>query len=139
MIILLEVHSIVRWAIVVVGILAITHVPVRMTPEISSVVVSVTTNWENASSEEVESDIVEEQEKVLGEVTGLVSMVSTSAAGQGTIRLPRKTRQRRRLTCGRGKNLKSSRTTCATPTPSRRAGTKPCCWPRPSKSGWKTP
>lgn len=69
------------------GILAITRVPVRMTPEVSSVVIAVTTNWENASSEEIESDIIEEQEKVLGEVTGLKSMISTSAAGQGTIRL----------------------------------------------------
>lgn len=69
------------------GILAITHVPVRMTPEISSVVIAVITNWENASSDEIESDIVEEQEKVLGEITGLKSMISTSAAGQGSIRL----------------------------------------------------
>ncbi|MGB6219585.1 efflux RND transporter permease subunit [Haloferula sp.] len=69
------------------GILAITQVPVRMTPEVSSIVIAVTTNWENASSEEIESDIIEEQEKVLGEITGLRSMVSTSAAGQGTIRL----------------------------------------------------
>lgn len=69
------------------GILAITRVPVRMTPEVSSVVVAVVTNWENASSDEIESDIVEEQEKVLGEITGLKSMISTSAAGQGTIRL----------------------------------------------------
>lgn len=69
------------------GILAVTLVPVRMTPEISSVVVSVTTNWESASAEEIESDIVEEQEKVLGEVSGLISITSTSAAGQGSIRL----------------------------------------------------
>ena len=62
------------------GILAITTVPVRMTPEISSVVIAVITNWENASSDEIESDIVEEQEKVLGEITGLKSMISTSAA-----------------------------------------------------------
>ena len=72
---------------VFVGILAITKVPVRMTPEISSVVIAVITNWENASSDEIESDIVEEQEKVLGEITGLKSMISTSAAGQGTVRL----------------------------------------------------
>jgi len=69
------------------GILAITRVPVRMTPEVSSIVVAVTTNWENASAEEIESDIIEEQEKMLGEVTGLATMTSTSAAGQGTIRL----------------------------------------------------
>ena len=61
------------------GLLAITRVPVRMTPEVSSVVIAVTTNWENASVEEIESDIIEEQEKVLGEVTGLKSMISTSA------------------------------------------------------------
>jgi len=69
------------------GILAVTLVPIRMTPEVSSVVVSVTTNWESASAEEVESDIVEEQERVLGETSGLISMTSTSAAGQGSIRL----------------------------------------------------
>lgn len=69
------------------GIMAITQVPVRMTPEVSSIVIAVTTNWENASAEEIESDIIEEQERVLGEVTGLASMTSTSAAGQGTIRM----------------------------------------------------
>ncbi len=69
------------------GILAVSRVPIRMTPEVESVVVSVITNWESASAEEIESDIVEEQEKVLGEVKGLRSMISTSAAGQGTIRL----------------------------------------------------
>ncbi len=69
------------------GILAVTIVPIRMTPEISSVVVSVTTNWESASAEEIESDIIEEQEKVLGEVTGLISLTSTSANGQGSIRM----------------------------------------------------
>ena len=69
------------------GLLAVSRVPIRMTPEVESVVVSVLTNWESASAEEIESDIVEEQEKVLGEVKGLRSMISTSAAGQGTIRL----------------------------------------------------
>ncbi|MEM9080752.1 MAG: efflux RND transporter permease subunit [Verrucomicrobiota bacterium] len=69
------------------GILAIALVPIRMTPEVSSVVVSVVTNWESASAEEIESDIIEEQEKVLGETTSLISMTSTSAAGQGSIRL----------------------------------------------------
>lgn len=69
------------------GILAVSVVPIRMTPEVTSVVVSVNTNWESASAEEVESDIIEEQEKVLGEVTGLISLTSTSANGQGSIRM----------------------------------------------------
>ena len=69
------------------GILAVTVVPIRMTPEVSSVVVSVVTTWESASADEIESDVIEEQEKVLGEVTGLVSLTSTSANGQGSVRL----------------------------------------------------
>ncbi len=69
------------------GLMAVSQVPIRMTPEVESVVVSVMTNWESASAEEIESDIVEEQEKVLGEVTGLAAMTSISAAGQGTVRL----------------------------------------------------
>lgn len=69
------------------GILAVTIVPIRMTPEVSSVVVSVVTNWESASADEIESDVIEEQEKVLGEVTGLISLTSTSANGQGSIRM----------------------------------------------------
>ncbi len=69
------------------GILAVTIVPIRMSPEVSSVVVSVVTNWESASADEIESDVIEEQEKVLGEVTGLVSLTSTSANGQGSVRM----------------------------------------------------
>jgi HAE1 family hydrophobic/amphiphilic exporter-1 len=69
------------------GIIAVTMVPIRMTPEVSSVVVSVVTNWESASAEEIESDVIEEQEKVLGEVTGLISLTSTSANGQGSVRM----------------------------------------------------
>ena len=69
------------------GILAFTSVPVQMKPEVDSVVISISSLWESASAEEIESDIIEEQEKVLGDVTGLASMTSNSRAGQGTVRL----------------------------------------------------
>lgn len=69
------------------GMLALTSVPVQMTPEVKSVVVTVSTFWENASAEEVESDIIDEQEKRLGNLSGLVSMTSTSRAGAGELRL----------------------------------------------------
>ena len=69
------------------GIMAFTSVPVQMKPEVDSVVISVTTGWESASAEEIESDIVEEQEKVLGDIAGLVSMTSNSQAGRGNVRL----------------------------------------------------
>lgn len=69
------------------GILAFTSVPIQMTPEVDSIVISVSTQWESASAEEIESDIIEEQEKVLGDIAGLASLTSNSQAGQGSMRL----------------------------------------------------
>ena len=69
------------------GAMALASVPVQMKPEVDSVVISVSTFWESASAEEIESDIVEEQEKVLSDVGGLISLTSNSKAGQGVVRL----------------------------------------------------
>jgi len=69
------------------GILAFTKVPVQMTPTVDSVVVSVRTFWENASPEEIESDVVIEQEKVLSDVTGLISLTSMSQNSAAQLRL----------------------------------------------------
>ncbi|MEW4526579.1 efflux RND transporter permease subunit [Maioricimonas sp. JC845] len=72
---------------VLAGVLAFTRVPIQMAPEVASVVIAVTTFWENASAQEIESDVIEEQEQRLGELTGLVSMTSISQPGRGQIRL----------------------------------------------------
>ncbi len=72
---------------VLAGLLAASRVPIQMTPTVDSVVVSVTTTWENASAAEIESDVIEEQEERLSELTGLASMTSVSQAGSGNIRL----------------------------------------------------
>ena len=72
---------------VLAGILAFTKVPVQMTPTVDSVVVSVRTFWENASPEEIESDVVIEQEKVLSDVTGLISLTSISQNSAAQLRL----------------------------------------------------
>ncbi|MFT6714984.1 MAG: HAE1 family hydrophobic/amphiphilic exporter-1 [Planctomycetota bacterium] len=69
------------------GMMALISVPIQMTPEVKSVVVNVSTFWENASPQEVESDIIDEQEQRLGNLSGLVSMTSTSRAGAGELRL----------------------------------------------------
>ncbi|GAA4419729.1 efflux RND transporter permease subunit [Bremerella cremea] len=69
------------------GVLAFTRMPIRMTPEVNSVVVSVMTYWENASAQEIESDVIEQQERRLGDLSGLVSMTSISQPGSGQIRL----------------------------------------------------
>ena len=72
---------------ILAGVIALTSVPVQMKPEVDSVVISVDTYWESASAEEIESDIIEEQEKVLGDIAGLASMTSNSKPGQGSVRL----------------------------------------------------
>ncbi len=72
---------------VMAGMLSATRVAVQMTPSVDSTVVSVSTSWENASAAEIESDVIEEQEARLGDITGLVSMTSVSQAGRGNVRL----------------------------------------------------
>ncbi|WOO43001.1 efflux RND transporter permease subunit [Rubellicoccus peritrichatus] len=73
------------------GFLAFSGVPVRMAPEVDSVIISVSTFWENASPAEIESDVIEEQEAVLGDLSGLEAMTSISQAGSGQLRLQFKT------------------------------------------------
>ncbi|GAB5405653.1 MAG: hypothetical protein Aurels2KO_38840 [Aureliella sp.] len=69
------------------GMVALRNVPIRMAPEVDSVVIAVGTAWENASAEEIESDVIEEQEKYLGDVANLTSMTSIARSGRGAIRL----------------------------------------------------
>ena len=80
------------------GVLAFTNVPVEMKPEVDSVVISVATQWESASAEEIESDIVEEQEKVLGDIAGLMALTALPAqptqAARATWVIPARRRNR---------------------------------------------
>ncbi len=71
----------------IAGLIATLRVPVQMTPEVESVVIAVTTTWEGASAQEIETDVIEAQEARLGNVKGLVRMTSTSQSGQGQIKL----------------------------------------------------
>lgn len=73
--------------IVMAGILALSQVPIQMTPTVNSIVIAVDTYWESASPNEIESDIIEEQESRLGNVAGLVRMTSNSSESSGSIRL----------------------------------------------------
>ncbi len=73
--------------VVLAGILSFTRVPVQMAPEVESVVIAVTTTWENSSPQEIETEVVDEQEEVLQGIAGLVAMTSLSQSGQGQIRL----------------------------------------------------
>ncbi|MEM6394667.1 MAG: efflux RND transporter permease subunit, partial [Planctomycetota bacterium] len=73
--------------LILMGLIALGAIPVQLTPDVDPTIVTVTTNWEGKSPEEIEKDIVEEQEDVLKGVRGLRRMTATAVQGEGTIEL----------------------------------------------------
>ncbi|MEM6561294.1 MAG: efflux RND transporter permease subunit, partial [Planctomycetota bacterium] len=73
--------------IILAGIVALTRVPIQLTPNVDQPVVTVTTQWFGASPQEVVREIVEEQEERLKTVSGLREMTSQSQEGEASIRL----------------------------------------------------
>lgn len=69
------------------GTLALTQLPIQLTPDISIPTLSVATEWPGAGPAEVESQIIEEQEEALKSLTGLERMESTAELGQGRLTL----------------------------------------------------
>lgn len=72
---------------VLAGVIALTRVPIQLTPEVERPIITVSTSWFGASPEEIEREIVVEQEEYLKSVEGLLKMTSESSDGQGTITL----------------------------------------------------
>ncbi len=73
--------------IVMAGVLSLRTVPIQLTPNVESTVISVRTFWEGASPAEVEQEIVDRQEDKLQGLANLVEMTSQSRQSEGTIRL----------------------------------------------------
>jgi len=72
---------------VIGGMLALTRVPIQLTPEVQRPVINIRTVWPGASPEEVEKEIVQKQEKYLKSVEGALEMTSSSFDGYGQITL----------------------------------------------------
>ena len=69
------------------GGLALTRIPVQLAPDVSSPVITISTNWPGAAPVEVEREIVNPQEDVLRGLEGLDIMTSTSSSGSAEITL----------------------------------------------------
>lgn len=69
------------------GIVAVTRIPIQLTPNVEDTIVTVSTFWEGASPEEVEQNIVDKQEERLQGLTNLRAMTSTSQQNSGSVRL----------------------------------------------------
>jgi HAE1 family hydrophobic/amphiphilic exporter-1 len=69
------------------GGLAVTLLPIQLTPDVDQPLITVTTLWEGASPQEVEREVIEEQEEQLKAVPNLKRMVSRAVRGSATVEL----------------------------------------------------
>jgi len=73
--------------ILLAGLLSITRLPIQLTPNVDSTIITVSTFWEGASPEEIELNVVDKQEERLLGLSNLRLMTSTSKRSVGSIRL----------------------------------------------------
>mgnify|MGYP002876982995 CR=1 FL=1 len=67
------------------GVIALTRMPMQLTPEVETPTLTIETNWPGASPREVEREIIQEQEEQLKSVEGINKMTSESRDSQGRI------------------------------------------------------
>jgi HAE1 family hydrophobic/amphiphilic exporter-1 len=67
------------------GVIALTRIPMQMTPTVDRPEISVETIYTGAAPQEVEDEIVDRQEEKLTSVQNLREMTSTSYEGRGVI------------------------------------------------------
>ena len=73
--------------VVLFGLIGLASLPYQLTPDVTEPEITVTTTWTGATPYEIERDIIEEQEKVLKGIPGLVEMESTSQNARGELSL----------------------------------------------------
>ena len=73
--------------IVLFGLISVRALPIQLLPDIERPTISIVTFWRAAAPEEVEESVVQPQEKVLRNIQGLESMVSSINRGRGSIEL----------------------------------------------------
>ncbi|HLC15735.1 MAG TPA: efflux RND transporter permease subunit [Thermodesulfovibrionia bacterium] len=73
--------------IVLFGLIGLKNMPYQLTPTVMEPEITITTTWPGATPYEIEREIIEEQEKVLKGIPGLLEMESSSYNAMGTITL----------------------------------------------------
>ncbi|MEM6679135.1 MAG: efflux RND transporter permease subunit, partial [Pseudomonadota bacterium] len=72
---------------VMFGALALTQIPIQLTPDVRKPVIEIETNWLGAAPAEIEREIVNPQEDELRGLEGLETMISTSSTGRARVNL----------------------------------------------------
>ena len=67
------------------GVVALTRMPMQLTPEVQTPTITIETRWPGASPQEVEQEIIVEQEEQLKGVEGVREMTSESMDSVGRI------------------------------------------------------
>lgn len=73
--------------VVLFGVISLLTMTYQLSPTITEPEITVTTTWVGATPYNIEREIIEEQEKVLKGIPGLVEMESESFDGMGSITL----------------------------------------------------
>jgi HAE1 family hydrophobic/amphiphilic exporter-1 len=73
--------------IILFGFISLLTIPIQLTPNVDTPIITVTTMWSGRSPEEVEREVIEEQEDVLKDLSGLKKMTATAFEGQSQIEL----------------------------------------------------
>lgn len=71
--------------VAIFGSIALTHLPIQLTPEVERPQIVITTAWRAAAPKEVESEIIEPQEKQLRGLPGMKELLSEAKSGSGKI------------------------------------------------------
>ncbi len=69
------------------GFISLGRLPVQLTPEVERATITVTTAWRAAAPSEIESEILEPQEKALRGTPGMVEMLSRAQRGRARVTL----------------------------------------------------
>jgi len=73
--------------VVMFGLIGLQSLPVQLTPDVETPLITVNTTWYGATPYEIEKEIIEKQEKALKGLQGLTKMESSSYNSLGTITL----------------------------------------------------
>jgi len=73
--------------VVLFGIISLATMSYQLSPTVTEPEITVTTTWAGATPYNIEREIIEEQEKVLKGIPGLIEMESESFDGMGSITL----------------------------------------------------
>lgn len=73
--------------VAIFGLIGLSKLSVQLAPNVERPVISISTAWRGAAPEEVESEILEPQERVFRGLPGVTRVEGTASRGQGSITL----------------------------------------------------